>query len=251
MPCTALFACGEPRRFLLENFDTMQKPQLKPTPDQTFELIGSGEYDFVKVLSESHALQQRGEVEQACNLRFQAFQRLMEFLPEEEEIILEWNHRNSRAVLELLYASAVDHFLIGDYELSAAMLELLVELDPEDHLEGTNLLAFDYQAMDEQELFDEVMNDVSDKHAVRQILLLWAGWRQQGKLPQGELTRLRERFAPYYKEFTASEHPADEAYLRAIESERPTPEAEARELWLQTESLWERFPDFIEALRKS
>lgn len=227
----------------------MQKPQLKPTPDQTFELIGSGAYDFAKTLADSRTLQQQGRVEQACELRFQAFQRLMEFLPEDEEIVLEWNHRNSRAVLELLQATAIDHFLIGDYELSAAMLELLLELDPEDHLEGTNLLAFDYQAMDEQELFDEVINDVSDKHAVRLLLLLWAGFRREGLLPQGELKRLRERFMPYYREFTAEEHPADEAYLLSIESERPTPEAEARELWLQTESLWEQFPDFIAALR--
>ena len=229
----------------------MQKPQLKPTPDQTFELIGSGAFDFVKVLSDARRMQEQGEVEQACNHRFQAFQRLMTTLPEDEEIILEWNHRNSRAVLELLHASAVDHFLIGDYELSAALLELLLELDPEDHLEGSTLLAFDYQAMDEQELFDEVIDDVSDKHAVRQILLLWAAFRREGTLPQGELKRLRERFAPYYNEFTATEHAADENYLRSIESERPTPEAEARELWLQTESLWERFPDFIAALRNA
>ena len=229
----------------------MQKPQLKPTPDQTFELIGSGDFDFVKVLADARRMQEQGEVERACNHRFQAFQRLMDFLPEDEEVILEWNHRNSSAVLELLHASAVDHFLIGDYELSAALLELLLELDPGDHLEGSTLLAFDYQAMDEQELFDEVINDVSEKSAVRQMLHLWAAFRREGKLPQGELKRLRERFAPYYNEFTATEHPADEAYLRSIESERPTPEAEARELWLQTESLWERFPDFIDALRKA
>ena len=229
----------------------MQKPQLKPTPDQTFELLGSGDFDFVKVLADARRMQEQGEVERACNHRFQAFQRLMDFLPEDEEVILEWNHRNSRAVLELLHASAVDHFLIGDYELSAALLELLLELDPEDHLEGSTLLAFDYQAMDEQELFDEVICDVSEKSAVRLILHLWAAFRREGALPQGELKRLRERFAPYYNEFTATEHPADEAYLRSIESERPTPEAEARELWLQTESLWERFPDFIDALRKA
>ena len=229
----------------------MQKPQLKPTPDQTFELLGSGDFDFVKVLADARRMQEQGEVERACNHRFQAFQRLMDFLPEDEEVILEWNHRNSRAVLELLHASAVDHFLIGDYELSAALLELLLELDPEDHLEGSTLLAFDYQAMDEQELFDEVIDDVSEKSAVRQMLHLWAAFRREGKLPQGELKRLRERFAPYYNEFTATEHPADEAYLRSIESERPTPEAEARDLWLQTESLWERFPDFLDALRKA
>lgn len=227
----------------------MPRPQLKPTPDQTFELIGSGPYDFHKTLDEATRLQSEGRIEEACNHRFQAFQRLMELLPEDEEVILEWNHRNSRAVLELLHATAVDHFLIGDYELSAAQLELLMELDPEDHLEAATLLAFDYQAMDEQELFDEVINDVSDKHADRLILLLWAGFRREGRLPQGELKRFKERFAAYYREFTAEEHPADAAYLASIESEHPTVEAEARELWLRTESLWQQWPTFIEALK--
>ncbi len=227
----------------------MPRPQLKPTPDQTFELIGSGPYDFHKTLDEATRLQSEGRIEEACNHRFQAFQRLMELLPEDEEVILAWNHRNSRAVLELLHATAVDHFLIGDYELSAAQLELLMELDPEDHLEAATLLAFDYQAMDEQELFDEVINDVSDKHADRLILLLWAGFRREGRLPQGELRRFKERFAAYYREFTAEEHPADAAYLASIESERPTVEAEARELWLRTESLWQQWPTFIKALK--
>ena len=111
------------------------------------------------------------------------------------------------------------------------------------------MLAFDYQAMDEQELFDEVINDVSDKQADRVILLLWAGFRREGELPEGELKRFKERYAPYYREFTADEHPTDEAYLRSIESERPTPEAEARELWLRTESLWQQWPEFIEQLK--
>ena len=90
----------------------MQKPQLKPTPDQTFELIGSGDFDFVKVLADARRMQEQGEVERACNHRFQAFQRLMDFLPEDEEVILEWNHRNSRAVLELLHASADPEILV-------------------------------------------------------------------------------------------------------------------------------------------
>lgn len=228
----------------------MRQATLTPTPDQTFELHGSGPYDFVQILDRTRRLQRQGEVEQACNERFQSFQRLMELLPDDEEVILEWNHPNSRATLELLRATAIDHFLINDFELSAAMLELLLELDPEDHLEGSTLLAFDYQAMDEQELFDEVINDVSDKHAVRGLLLLWAGFRRDGRLPQGELIRFRERFAPYYREFTAEEHPADTAYLASIESERPSVEAEARELWLQTENLWRLWPEFIEALKR-
>lgn len=227
----------------------MQKAMLNPTPDQTFEVIGEGPYDFSRVLRHSRELQQAGRVEEACNERFQAFQRLAELIPEQEEVILEWNHRNSRAALELIEASAIDHFLINDFEMSAALLEMLLELDPEDHLEGSELLAFDYLAMDEQELFDEVINDISDKCASRELLLLWSAYRRDGRLPQGELQRFRTRFALYFAEFTAAEHPADEAYLRDIESEHPSVAAQARELWLRTENLWVLWPGFIEALR--
>ena len=229
----------------------MQKAALNPTPDQTFELVGEGPYNFVRVLARSRELQAAGDVQGACNERYRAFQRLAELLPEEEEINLEWNHRNSRAALEVVHASAVDHFLINDFELSAALLELLLELDPEDHLEGSELLAFDYLAMDEQELFDEVINDVSDKQASRTVMLLWSAYRRDGRLPEGELKRFRERFAPYFAEFTAAEHPADEAYLRDIESEHPSAAAQARELWLKTENLWELWPCFIGELQKA
>lgn len=227
----------------------MHNATLNPTPDQTFEVIGEGPYNFVKILSRTREMQASGDVEGACNARFQAFQRLAELLPEDEEINLEWNHRNSRAALELILASAIDHFLINDFEMSAALLEMLLELDPEDHLEGSELLAFDYLAMDEQELFDEVINDVSDKHPGREVLLLWSAYRRDGRLPEGELQRFRTRFAPWFAEFTADAHPADEAYLRDIESERPSTAAQARELWLQTENLWVLWPGFIEALR--
>lgn len=229
----------------------MQKPALNPTPDQTFELTGDGPYNFAKVLAHSRELQAAGQVEEACDERYQAVRRLEELLPDNEEINLEWNHRNSRAALELVEASAIDHFLINDFEMSAALLELLLELDPEDHLEGSELLAFDYLAMNEQESFDEVINDVSDKSAGRVVLLLWSAYRRDGRLPDGELRRFHERFAPYYAEFTAAEHPADAAYLHDIESEHPSLAAQARELWLRTENLWALWPDFIETLRQS
>ena len=128
----------------------MQNPCLNPTADQTYEVIGEGPYNFAKVLARTREMERAGNVEEACNERFQAFQRFAELVPEDEEVNLEWNHRNSRAALELIRASAIDHFLINDFEMSAALLELLLELDPEDHLEGSELLAFDYLAMDEQ-----------------------------------------------------------------------------------------------------
>lgn len=224
---------------------------LNPTPDQTFEIEGTGDFNFSKIRARAAAAQREGRVEEACNERFRAVQRLRELLPEEEEINLEWNHDNSRAALEIVCQSAVDHFLIGDFELAAALLEWLSELDPEDRQGSVVLLGFVYLALGEIESFEAIADDLPDKTADRQILLLWYAFRRAGKLPDEEVALLKNRFAPYYKEFTAAVHPADRDYLTDIESEHPTPAAQARELWLRTENLWALHPEFVEALRRT
>lgn len=225
------------------------KYTLTPTAEQTFELEGSGPWDFRKRLHIARELQGRGEVEAACEERYRAVQLLEELLPEEEEINLEWNHPNSRAALEVIHESAIDHFLIGDFELSAALFELLLELDPEDHLEAVEPLAFDYLELEEYELFEELLPDIAEKSLARPILELWAAYRQTGALSAPLLSGLQSRHPALYEEFTATEHPADENFLREIDSERPTPRARARELWLRTEPLWSLHPRFIAALR--
>ena len=185
----------------------MAEAILNPTPDQTFRIEGRGDYDFSRTLRLSDEAQRRGAVDEACNLRFHAFQHLADLIPDNEEVILEWEHPNTQAALHLLYRSAVDHFLIDDFELSAAMLEFLLDLDPEDHEEATWLLAFDYVALADYDAFDEVINDVSDKYPEKPLLTLWSEYRRHGSLPAGEAIRLRNHFAPYYKEFTADSPP--------------------------------------------
>ncbi len=230
----------------------MSKAYLNPTKDQTFEIVAAGDaaFNFITILATSRDLQQQGDVAEACNLRFRAIQNLQDILPEDEEISLEWEHPNSQAAIELVNLSAVDHFLIGDYEIASALLELSLELDGEDHLESSNLLAYCYLAMEEYELFDEVIYDISDKSASRVVLLLWSSFLREGRLPEGEMRNFKNRFAPYFAEFTCEEHAADQAYLDDIESERPSLAAQARELWFKTETLWESCPEFIAALRK-
>ncbi len=231
----------------------MKRAELKPTPEQTFEIIASrsGHGNFKKVVEESQEMQRSGDVEGACNLRFLAVQTLHEILPDDDEVILEWKHANSRAAVELLHLSAIDHFLINDFEISSALLELGLDLDPEDHLELSGLLAYDYLAVGEYELFDEVINDISDKYASRSLLMLWSSFLRDGAIPAGELHAFKTRFAMFYAEFISDMHPADEEYLQDIESEKPSLASQARELWLQTENLWALFPQFIDALKRS
>ncbi len=231
----------------------MAKGYLNPTKDQTFEVVAAGNpsYNFSNILLRSQELQREGQISEACNMRFRAIQDLQDLLPEGEEVALEWGDNNTQAAIELVNLSAVDHFLIGDYEMAAALLELSLELDGEDHLESSNLLAYCYLASEEYELFDEVINDISDKNASRVVLLLWSSQLREGKLPEGEVRNFKNRFAPYYAEFVAEEHVADEEFLSDINSARPSLAAQARELWLKTESLWEQHPDFIEALKRA
>lgn len=223
--------------------------RLVPTSNQTFEIAGEGECNFASVLSRSYELQGQGRFEEACNLRFQAFQRLAAVIPDDGETLLEWGHRNTQAALELLRATAVDHFLAGDTEMAEAMLELLLDLDPEDHTGSVALLGFCYVASGEYELFDEISMDIADTQAEKHILRLWRRFRESGELEPESLRTLRERFGAYYDEFRRADHPTDAGFVSDLESERPSRAALARELWLRTEHLWAREPQFIEALK--
>lgn len=225
---------------------------LTPTAENTYRITyfdGNGiAVDFGKTIRMSQELEAQGKIGEACNMRYDAFQQLMELIPDSTDIELDWDHSDSRDAMLVIHFSAIDHFLLGDFEMSAAMLEMLLELDPEDHLEASILLAYDYVALGEWELFDEVINDVSDKHPDKDLLVLWSEFRQRGTLPAGELRHFKRSFHHYFNEFAAGEHPVDDQYLSDIRSERPSQKALARELWIQTEHLWKLFPGFIEAL---
>lgn len=223
--------------------------KFNPTPDQTFELEGGAKYNFIRAKERIDELDRAGRYAEACEARYQGFQLLADALPEDEPMPLRWEHANSRAAIMILHGSAIDHFRIGDLEMAMAQLELLLDCDPEDHLEAINLLALCYATVEEWELYDEVELDLTDKSAESVVARLWASWRRDGAVDKGALSLLRSKFKPYYAEFTAVEHPDDDAFRQDIMSERPSQGAQAREWWLLTEPLWAEFPEFVEALK--
>lgn len=225
------------------------EPIFNPTPDQTFELEGRGEYNFVKHKEGVDALVAEGRYAEACQLRYDAFQFLAEIIPEDEAMPLCWEHANSRAAIIILHGSAIDHFRIGDLEMAMAQLELLLDCDPEDHLEGVNLLALCYIAMEEWDAYDDLVIDLTDKSAEAVVARLWASYMRDGDIEEGLLSLLKSRYKGYYEELRAVEHPDDEVFRADISSERPSQRAEAREWWFMTEPLWAEFPGFITALR--
>ena len=223
--------------------------KFNPTPDQTFELEGGAKYNFIRAKERIDELDRAGRYAEACEARYQGFQLLADALPEDEPMPLRWEHANSRAAIMILHGSAIDHFRIGDLEMAMAQLELLLDCDPEDHLEAINLLALCYATVEEWELYDEVELDLTDKSAESVVARLWASWRRDGAVDKGALSLLRSKFKPYFAEFTAVEHPDDDAFRQDIMSERPSQGAQAREWWLLTEPLWAEFPEFIDSLK--
>ena len=225
------------------------RPIFNPTSDQCFELEGQGEYNFVQHKESIDRLVKEGRYNEACERRYEAFQLLAEALPEDEAMPLSWEHNNSRAAIAILYGSAVDHFRIGDLEMSMAQLELLLECDPEDHFEGVNLLALCYIAAKEWEAFDDLIIDLTDKSAEAVVARLWAYFERTGELDRELLKLLRTRHKYFYEELISEEHPDDESFRCDISSERPSQSAEAREWWLLTEPLWSEFPEFIDKMK--
>lgn len=223
-------------------------PIFNPTAEQCFELEGKGPYNFVRATESVDRLVAEGRFNEACEARYNAFMTLAEVMPEEECIMLSWEHANSRAAMSIIYGSAMDHFRIGDLEMTMAQLEMLLDCDPEDHFEAVNMLALCYIATEEWESYDDIAIDLSDKSAEGVIARLWASQRR-GAMDGKLLTLLKSRYRAYYDELVGDDHPDDEAYRRDIASDRPSPAAVAREWWLITEPLWAEYHDFVEALK--
>lgn len=223
-------------------------PIFKPTRDQCFELVGKGPYNFVRATESIDRLVAEGRYNEACEAHYNAFVALAEVMPEDEAMMLSWEHANSRAAMSIIYGSAMDHFRIGDLEMTMAQLEMLLECDPEDHFEAVNMLAMCYIATEEWDSYDDIAIDLSEKSAEGVVTRLWASQRR-GTMDGKLLALLKSRYRAYYDELVGDDHPDDEAYRRDIASERPSPMAVAREWWLITEPLWAEYHDFVEALK--
>ena len=219
----------------------MARITLKPTENQNFILLGG---EFTKRLEQAHQQESEGNFEAACNTRYQAFQEIVDVLPEDEVAELDFSHPNTRAAIEIVYGSAVDNFLAGDVELSAAQLELLLDCDGEDHIEATPQLALCYIALEEWDCLADILPDLGDKSPFRPMVEALAEYARKGEISAETISALR-RHRHLCDELAREEHPADESYLKDISSERPTQQALAREIYLRCEPLFEQYEGFL------
>lgn len=191
-----------------------------------------------------------GKIRQACQLRLDGCMLLSDLLEatDDDFITLEWEDPFTAQALSMAYDSAADHFMIGDFEMAAAMLEMLADRDPEDHQNAAELLVFCYAALEEWELFDETAEMLPEDMLSTQLAKYWAAFRRGETTPAAIRETMKLRAPALYKEWTEAGHEISPEYLSDIESRRPTASAEARRLWLRTESLWRAFPEFTDAL---
>ena len=96
----------------------MIKPQLRPTADQTFEIVADPadrNWDFVGILARSRREEQQGNIEAACNTRYHAVQRLEELIPESGEVILECLCQQNEPFHQLLLSLRVRGIFYKNY----------------------------------------------------------------------------------------------------------------------------------------
>jgi tetratricopeptide (TPR) repeat protein len=228
----------------------MTKSSFEPLANGLFRIVDPSPFEAAWTLAQRHTAE--GKFRQACQVRFEACRRLLDLLPDEEAdpVPLDFERPENHSPLFLLHGSAIDHFLIGDYELAAALLETLLDLDEEDHLGASQTLAWSYIALNERESFEAVRPDLDDKSPEKALAAIWAELRFDDRVPVERIAEFKKNFPAVFREFTAPDHPADEAWLADIDGAHPSPEARARRLWLQTEPLWQQFPELTAALRR-
>ena len=187
---------------------------------------------------------------QVAEKRFEMVQQFLDSI-DDEDLSLDWEHSNTRAAIETIYASAIDSLSIGEVEIAAALWENLMSMDQEDHMSVSVPLAFCYVVLEDFDCFESVMFDISTKRPEYHLLTLWQEYFRSKGLDIDALRELRTRHKAWFAEFIADSHPIDDTYLADSRKDKPTPTTEARELWFVLEPLMETYPEFIEMLRKA
>mgnify|MGYP006923247365 CR=1 FL=1 len=222
----------------------MQRIKITPSASGEYQIAAP---DFVGF---KQSLLKINDWTQAAEKRFEMVQQLLDSMGD-DDMPLDWEHSNTRAAIETIYASAIDSLSVGEIEIAAALWENLMGLDQEDHMNVSVPLAFCYVVLEDFDCLESVMFDISPKRAEYHLLMLWSEYFRTKGIAIDSLRELRTRHKAWYAEILADTHPIDDAYLADSRKEKPSPTTEARELWFVLEPLFESHPEFIETLRKA
>lgn len=222
----------------------MQRIKITPSASGEYQIAAP---DFVGF---KQSLLKINDWTQAAEKRFEMVQQLLDSMGD-DDMPLDWEHSNTRAAIETIYASAIDSLSVGEIEIAAALWENLMGLDQEDHMNVSVPLAFCYVVLEDFDCLESVMFDISPKRAEYHLLMLWSEYFRTKGIAIDSLRELRTRHKAWYAEILADTHLIDDAYLADSRKEKPSPTTEARELWFVLEPLFESHPEFIETLRKA
>ena len=222
----------------------MQRIKITPSASGEYQIAAP---DFVGF---KQSLLKINDWTQAAEKRFEMVQQLLDSMGD-DDMPLDWEHSNTRAAIETIYASAIDSLSVGEIEIAAALWENLMGLDQEDHMNVSVPLAFCYVVLEDFDCLESVMFDISPKRAEYHLLMLWSEYFRTKGIAIDSLRELRTRHKAWYAEILADTHPIDDAYLADSRKEKPSPTTEARELWFVLEPLFESHPEFIETLKKA
>lgn len=193
----------------------------------------------------------QGKLQEACQLRLDGCLLVSDLMEEtdDEFVVLDWEDGYTARALSMVYDSAEDHLVIGDFEMAAAMFELLADRDPEDHLNAAERLVFCYVALGEWELYDETVELLEGDAMTTRLARYWAAFRRGEESAETVRAAMQREDTVLFREWLADTHEVTPEYLASMASNRPSAEMVARRLWLRTESFWREFPEFVELLK--
>lgn len=129
------------------------------TPNKNNQyIVESSNLDFPKILKQTEDLMENNEVAKACQLRYDLTQEILEKLDNMDEIPeLDMQNDDNQSVVEIVVKCGIDHYFISDFEISAAILETALELDPEDHFGATAVVGFCYAGLNEWDSMEAII----------------------------------------------------------------------------------------------
>ena len=145
----------------------------QPTIQNLQKILADEPHNFPVALALADSYMEHDEVEKACQTRLDSATLifdLVDSLPDNEDIDIDMSSQDNLVVIMMVYLCAIDHYSISDYEMAAAMFEIVLEMDMEDHLGANNYLAFTYAALGENDAVEEQLKIMMPTPQTKELL---------------------------------------------------------------------------------
>lgn len=227
----------------------------EPTTDELTQIIAREPYNFAARMELADRLLEAGDVDAACEVRFEGCVIALESLPDEdsdEDVEIAWdNSEGNRNFVSIIAVSAGDHYMFGDFEMAAVMFETALLLDSEDHLDVTPAMLCSFAALGEWEAYDLYKINLAPKSLGSQLVTAFADFRRlEGAAQADAIASARSAMPDMVAELLLEDHPQDERIMDDMYSKRPSRAAQARALWFDHTPIWSAFPEFVEAMTR-